>query len=137
MTLYPLYDKIIIAKCIALESKMSKFIKLAAALLVLITLTACDAAGDGDNMKDQGDDFKLSATVIAVNEKIEVDVVTSQYASGIYLVITSTETEYYDNIGNKISREEICVGDTVEILYGGQVMMSYPPQIVAARITVK
>ena len=115
---------------------MSKFIKFASSLLILMALTACDTAGSGDNT-NIGDEFKLTATVIAVNEKIEVDVVESQYASGIYLVITSTETKYYDNAGNEISREEIRAGDTVEILYGGQVMMSYPPQIVAARITVK
>jgi hypothetical protein len=29
------------------------------------------------------------------------------------------------------------VGDTVEITYGGQMMMSYPPQIVATAISLK
>ena len=82
-----------------------------------------------------GSDFKMTAKVTELGEKIAVEVIESEYTFGIHWVIT-TASKYYDAEGNEISRSDIKVGDTVEILYSGQVMMSYPPQIVAARITV-
>ena len=44
---------------------------------------------------------------------------------------------YLDKNGNRTVKAFLKVGDTVEITYGGQVMMSYPPQIVALKIQVK
>ena len=82
-------------------------------------------------------EFRLTATVTALGEKIEVDVTEGEYASGIYWVIVSDLTEIYDSEGNKIGREKISVGDTLEIVYNGQVMMSYPAQIAARKITLK
>ena len=76
----------------------------------------------------------LKATVTALGEKLEVEVYDSDYAFGTYLVITSASTKYLDSEGNTVTRSDVKVGDKVEIYYGGQVMMSYPPQIVAAKI---
>lgn len=92
---------------------------------------------DNDDGTKPGSDFKMIAKVNEVADKISVDVIESEYTSGIHWVITAKATEYFDKNGNAILRSDIKVGDTVEILYSGQVMMSYPPQIVAARITVK
>lgn len=97
-----------------------------------------DENNDNTNGGDKpGSNFKMLARVNEVGEKISVDVIESEYTSGIHWVITANATEYFDKDGNPISRSDIKAGDTVEILYSGQVMMSYPPQIVAARITVK
>ena len=49
--------------------------------------------------------------------------------------ITSDSTVFCNSDGKKIKKSDLSVGDTVEIFYSGQVMMSYPPQIVAAKIT--
>ena len=88
--------------------------------------------------KQLGDDFNMLAKVINNGEKLEVEVLESENnASGIYLVIIANETEFIDKVGNQILKENIECGDIVEIYYGGQVMMSYPPQIVAARIVIK
>ena len=98
---------------------------------------------DNDNLNDHddgskpGSDFKMTAKITEIDEKIAVDVIESPYTSGIHLVNTAKATEFFGRDGNAISRSDLKVGDTVEILYSGQVMMSYPPQIVAARITVK
>ena len=80
------------------------------------------------------DYFTMLATVKNVEEKIEVDVISAEYASGIYWVITSPATRITDEKGNIIKKTDLKVGDTVKIIYNGQVMMSYPPQIVALEI---
>ena len=94
---------------------------------------------NGGNGGEQGnrESVKMTATVKNISDKIEVEVIEGEYgASGIYWVITYDETAFAGKDGEKITRADLKVGDTVEILYGGQVMMSYPPQIVAGRITV-
>ena len=55
----------------------------------------------------------------------------------MHIVITGEQTDFYGRDGEHISRGALRVGDTVEIVYSGQVMMSYPPQIVARKITLK
>lgn len=102
-------------------------------LLAAVLLVACQGGGEGDGMND---DFRMTATVQSVGDKIQVDVVEAEYTSGIHWVITAAETEFIGQNGKPIDRADLRPGDTVEIRYSGQVMMSYPPQIVAARITV-
>jgi hypothetical protein len=50
-------------------------------------------------------------------------------------VILTDETEIKDALGKALSREDIGIGDTLSVVYNGQVMLSYPPQIVAHSIT--
>ena len=70
------------------------------------------------------------------DEKIEVEVIYDEYATGTYLVLTSTETEFIGLFGAPITKNDLNEGAIVEIVYGGQVMMSIPPQIVAKKIKV-
>ena len=91
---------------------------------------------NGDETKP-GSDFKMVAVITDLSDKIAVEVIESEYTSGIHWVNVANSTEFYAKDGTKISRSDLKVGDKVEILYSGQVMMSYPPQIVAARISVK
>ena len=112
------------------------------AFLVLITilasLTACNTANaEGGEVKNDGDDFYLTGIVKSVSDYVEIDVIDSDYAFGIYWVNISENTKLLDASGNAISLSDIKVWDTVEIVYNGQTMMSYPPKIVARRITVK
>ena len=120
---------------------MKNIIKFAIAILTLSLLISCTSSTGGENSggsgKGDGTSFVLKAIVQSINEKIEVEVIESDYAFGPYWVITSEQTDFEGRDGMKISRDEINVGDTVEITYSGQVMMSYPPQIVAHKIVVK
>ncbi len=99
------------------------------------------ACGDGrgdDTTAAIGEAFTMTATVTAIGDKIEVNVSEGPYgAEGPYWVITGEATSYFDKNGNAIGRKALAVGDTVEITYSGQVMMSYPPQIAATVIRKK
>ena len=121
-------------------------------LLLALTFSLCSCSMidkvlgkdvENDNGDDNGDgskpsgDVRMVAKITEMGEKIAVDVIESEYTTGIHWVITASGTEFFDKSGNAIERSDLKVGDTVEILYSGQVMMSYPPQIVAARISAK
>ena len=87
--------------------------------------------------ENEGQSFVMKASVDSLDDRIEVTVIEAPYGNtGPFWVITSDETEFADANGNKIHREDIKQGDVVEITYGGQVMMSYPPQIAAIKIKV-
>ena len=98
---------------------------------------------DGSGADSEGEselkyDVKMTASIKAINEKIEVEVIEGDYgASGIYWVLTNENTDFTAKDGSVISKADLKVGDVIEIGYGGQVMMSYPPQIVAVKIAVK
>ena len=100
-------------------------------MLLVLVLPCLLATG----CSESEDVVKMTARVTAIGDKIEVEVIESEYTSGPYHVITSGDTVFQKN-GIKINRDGIKVGDTVEIYYSGQVMLSYPPQIVAHKIAV-
>lgn len=101
-------------------------------VLSLSILTSCN-----EEAPNGGGEVMMIARIEAIGDKIEVMVTESEYSFGTHLVITSETTQYIGKQGNKISRSDLSVGQTVEIIYSGQIMLSYPPQIVAKRITVK
>lgn len=82
------------------------------------------------------EDFSMTAKVLSVGERLEVEVISAEYAEGVYWVIVGSDTEIFDIDGNSIEKNDIQVGDIVKIEYNGQVMMSYPPQIVARSISI-
>ena len=83
--------------------------------------------GRKEEMNSQ--EFYMTACVQEIGEKIEVEVITGEYAYGVYLIITGDSTKYHG-----ITRESLKVGDKIKIVYNGQVMMSYPPQVAALEI---
>ncbi len=88
-----------------------------------------------ENLNEIKPTFVLKAIVKAINsEHIEVEVIESDYAFGIYWILTSNETKYYNENGSLVGRGSIKIGDTIEITYSGQTMLSYPPQVVAYSI---
>ncbi|MBQ9802063.1 MAG: hypothetical protein IJW51_03210 [Clostridia bacterium] len=114
---------------------MKKILLCTLLLFSLLALCACEEKPEETPPPDGS--VHMTATIKGMGEKIEVEVLESDYASGIYLVITGEQTAYLDSEGNTLSRTDLSVGDTVEIFYSGQVMMSLPPQIVAAKIIVQ
>lgn len=113
-----------------------KILALAMATLVLFAVGCAPSDSGTGNQNPTGEQFVLKATVKSVSDPhhIEVEVIESDYAFGVYWVLTGADTVYLDASGNSITKSDIKVGDTVKITYGGQVMMSYPPQIVAYKI---
>ena len=123
---------------------MKKFLITVLGLSLLPMLFACKSKSTNEKPREDANEeadtkneaFRLMAIVKSVGERLEVEVIESDYAFGEYWVIISPETEFLDKSGNKISVSDLKPEDKIEITYGGQVMMSYPPQIVAAKITV-
>ena len=129
---------------------MKRIFRITLSILAILIAGACLFScaagtdnGDGNsptpgnqNTDKPGDSVSMVARVTELGDRITVEVIESPYTSGVHWVITAPTTEYYAKDGTRISREDIKVGDKVEILYSGQVMMSLPPQIVAARISV-
>ncbi len=112
----------------------AKIILVIISALCLGVLPSCAEGPTDDGVPEGG--FTLKGQVTAVGEKIEVEVYDSDYAFGPYWVLTPAATAYENADGTAATRAAIRVGDRVEIEYGGQVMQSYPPQIVAKRIKI-
>ena len=113
---------------------MKKYIVLVVFALLACLLFACTV--NGGNKEVEG--VKMTAIIKNIDDKIEVEVVEGEYgASGIYWVNVGSDAVILDKNGNRTIKTFLKVGDTVEIIYSGQVMMSYPPQIVALKIQVK
>ncbi len=113
---------------------MKKIAFIASILLVLALVTSCYITEEEKNLEG----VKMTAIIKNIDDKIEVEVIEGQYgATGIYWVNFSDDTVFTNAEGVRLSVSSLKVGDTVEITYGGQVMMSYPPQIVALKIEIK
>ena len=116
-------------------------------LLLALSISSCALSENSKNEKENenSDDrnqyipqnsVTMTAKITDVDEKITVEVLESDYTSGTHLVITSDSTIYLGKNGNEISRSDLKENDVVEISYSGQVMLSYPPQIVALQIKI-
>lgn len=97
------------------------------------SLASCEDDGEVKNAKT---DFSMKARLLVNAEKLEVDVIEAEYASGIFHIIVPEETDIYGSDGEKIKKSDLKVGDLITISYSGQIMMSYPPQTVALKIRV-
>ena len=113
---------------------MKKYIVVLAFVLLACLLFACSVDGEVENVEG----VKMTAVIKALNENIEVEVIEGEYgASGIYWVKISSDATIFDSNGARITKSNLKVGDVIEITYSGQVMLSYPPQIVALQIQIK
>ena len=90
----------------------------------------------GCNNEEEQPQFKMKAKILAVNSHIEVEILKDEYNSGLLWVNYSKETKIVNSAGKSITLEDLKEGDEIEIVYSGQVMMSYPGQIYAQRITL-
>ena len=105
-------------------------------LLTVSILFSCGKDGNDEVIDENAGGFAMQAVIQRIDDKIEVDVTEAEYADGIYWIVTSDSTAYYNDGGKAIKRSDLAVGDKVEIRYNGQVMMSYPPQVVATSIKI-
>ena len=78
----------------------------------------------------------MAGTVTAVNNRIELTADETQYTSGPYSVIITEETKFSFANGNTATLDDVKVGDRVEITFNGQVMLSYPAQVVAHEVVI-
>ena len=106
---------------------------------IIITLTSflllAGCAGSGASAASE---YRFRAVVKTVADS-EIEA-TISYKDGIhfgdYRILTGADTKYYSADGAAIGREEIETGDVIEVTYNGQVMRSFPPQVVAIKIVV-
>lgn len=80
--------------------------------------------------------YRGKITNLGGKKELEMEIVDSEIAFGVYRVLIGDETEFYDVKGEKIDRNTLKEGDIIEVVFSGQVMMSYPPQIAAKRIYI-
>ena len=116
-------------------------------VLGLIFLASCSpdknsggrSAGDNPDARegDGREEFFLIGEVTNITDRIELNVIEGEYAYEIYHVLVSEQTDIFGKDGGKITLNGIKTGDTVRVIYGGQVMMSYPPQIAAFEVRVQ
>ncbi len=82
----------------------------------------------------ESNEVTFLATVKSVSDKIEVEADEGQNEFGTYLIVTTSQTKYYDKDGNKASKLNLAEGTRIKITYNGQVARSYPPQVAAQKI---
>ena len=87
-------------------------------------------------MNQSEERFILRGVVLSTEERLMIEVIESEYAFGEYVVLLNEDTQFTDREGKPSSPAALAAGQTVEVVYGGQVMMSYPAQIVASRIQI-
>jgi hypothetical protein len=115
---------------------MKKLLFAASILLIILTVVSC---GNVQEVIQNVEGAKMVARITDITENsIMVEVIEGDYeVSGPYNVRISTDTIICNDNAEKLSLWFLNVGDVVEITYSGQVMLSYPPQIVAKIIKVK
>ena len=116
---------------------MKRLKKLFGNILVLAMVAVCVLSCTSEEESDYEfptEGFFMKAQIIAINDRIEVEVIESEYTSGIIWVNTNEETPILDEDGKGIEISDLAVGDVIEIAYSGQILMSYPGQIVGLAI---
>ncbi len=94
-------------------------------------------AKNGEISEENMEEFVLKGIVLGISDKLEIEVIESDYAFGVYHVIVPSTIPITDKNGANISLSDLKANDTVLVAYSGQTMLSYPPQIVAYSIVVQ
>lgn len=132
--------------------KMNRVIALAALLIMLFAMGCSKTDPDrkpekeknpdlegssmtNSNIKLEGNEviFRGKITEIQKNE-IHMEIVESDIAFGLYRVLVQSSTPFYDKDGKEITKDDLKAGDKIDVVFAGQVMQSYPPQIAAIRV---
>jgi len=82
---------------------------------------------------------KFEAMVIEINPSLIVmpNADSNEFKSSDKIAVSATDAVLNDWKGEEISLNDLRVGDTVEIIYNGVIMESYPAQISCYRIELK
>lgn len=120
---------------------MSKKIIAIAILMMTLILAGCQPADNGgagggiEEKNERGEFvFKGEVTDLSNYRHIEMEIIDSNIAFGTYHALTDKSTLFFDNDGNTITRNDIKVGDVIEVVFSGQVMQSFPPKIYAQKV---
>ena len=89
---------------------------------------------DSIQLQDGEVAFRGKVTSVSDKRHIEMEIIDSEIAFGTYWVIVDESTKFFDTNGNEISRTDVKIDDTIEVVFSGQVMNSFPPQIFAKRV---
>lgn len=115
---------------------MKKIFNLINLVLALILLCGCMDFGLRSDQDQNSNSPRMVAEIIAIGDKIEVEVIEGDYgANGVYWINYSSTTTIVSKDGGKLKLGDLSVGNRIEVIYNGQVALSYPPQIVAKKIT--
>ena len=88
-----------------------------------------------ESIKLEDGEVVFRGQVTSINKKeIQMEILDSEIAFGIYRVLYNSETPFFGLDGQQITLSDIEIGDVIEVVFSGQVMQSYPPQIAARRI---
>ena len=101
--------------------------------LLLVGVCACRAEEEVE-YEFPKDGFVMTARITAIGDRIEVEVIEAEYISGAVWVVTNEETPILDENGAKTDISALAVDDVIKVAYSGQVMMSYPAQIVGLAV---
>ena len=117
------------------KNKVKKLLSAIILAAASVMLMSCTSPSVTPAPKDE---YKLTGTVTEIdNRHIEINVTDTQNAFGIYRILLSDATRFYDRNAEPAAKSDLCVGDTVEVTYNGQVMRSMPPQVVALKIVIR
>ena len=93
-----------------------------------------DVGGVGDI---GGGSACLVGEVTAVNGGIDIIAEETEFTSGPYHILVNDNTKFVFENGQNASISDVKAGNKIEIIFNGQVMLSYPPQIAAQKIVIK
>lgn len=101
--------------------------------------TANGGNGDGavEEKNADGEIFYRGTVSNVQANCIFIEIIDSQVAFGTYQVNTDKNTVYTNSDGKTIRRDSIKEGDTIDVIFSGQVMLSMPPQIYAQKVVLK
>lgn len=112
--------------------------KIAALVLAVLMLFACVACGSDKNEEVATIQATYSLKSLEGEFVIEVQDLGGVYSelydkNGIYIKFKDGE-KIYDKEGKEISREDLIVGDTLEIHYNGKLSKKNPKTITAYKV---
>ncbi len=113
--------------------------KLTALILAVLMLVLCTACGSSE--------YSDEATIIASYSVksadgdfiVEVQDFSGVYEelydpNGIYIKFKGSKDRIYDSEGNELTRDDLLIGDTLEIHYSGKLASENPKTIKAAKV---
>ena len=119
---------------------MNKKILALIILAVMLFAVGCQPAENNNGIEEKNakGEYVFKGEVTSVSEKkyIVIEIIDSEIAFGTYHVLIGDTTLFFHADDSTAERDDIKVGDIIEVAFSGQVMMSYPPQIYAQKIYI-
>ena len=116
---------------------MKKVFALFFSALMLLTLASCG----GSTSKNEDAAIMAFYSIKSAEGEfiVEVQDLGGVYSElydkdGLYIKFAGTSEEIYDNEGNKLTRDDLNYGDTLEIHYNGDLYRKNPKTIKATKI---